>query len=187
MKRPLHPHARAASVFAMIVLILIACAPESRYKALSFFFDGVPGGQEERVKTAEPHADLSRFHPTAAPFKPIPTPLPIVSVHKPVAEHRCAECHDKGRGYEVITISQSLCDKCHKEQRLKEKWDHGPINLGECLPCHVAHESAYPHLLDRPVPDVCLICHQEDMNRKERYHDVFNVNECAKCHNPHRN
>jgi predicted CXXCH cytochrome family protein len=87
---------------------------------------------------------------------------------------------------QALTQDATMCDQCHREQRLREGWNHGPVNLGTCIPCHVAHESQYPHLLERPVPDVCLVCHETEMERKTEYHAVENVNQCTACHNPHR-
>jgi predicted CXXCH cytochrome family protein len=116
-----------------------------------------------------------------------PGPPPIVSTHKPVADHQCRMCHQSNRGYyEPIGVDEQLCDRCHKDLRLSQGWNHGPINLGTCLPCHRAHESPYPHLMDRPLPELCLLCHAEDVDRTPKYHQVPNLNQCTACHDPHR-
>jgi predicted CXXCH cytochrome family protein len=170
----------------LAMTIILACAPATRHKVLCFFFDGVPDGKTPSGGAVAKVREPSVFHPLVAPYKPRPTPLPIVSVHKPVQERRCNVCHETERGYMPISMDEALCDRCHKEQRLREGWDHGPINLGTCIPCHRAHESPYPHLLDKPVPQVCMICHLEDIERKRKEHQVANINQCTACHDPHR-
>ena len=80
----------------------------------------------------------------------------------------------------------ALCDRCHKEQRIREGWDHGPINLGTCVPCHRPHESEYPYLLEKPMPDLCLDCHGTEMEKYQFYHAVPDVSNCSTCHDPHR-
>lgn len=110
----------------------------------------------------------------------------IVSVHAPVRERRCTACHDMQSAMTLMADSIQLCDQCHKADRIEQGWDHGPINLGSCLPCHRAHDSPFPHLLDQPVPELCATCHAEDMGRAEPYHAGPNANDCTACHHPHR-
>ena len=173
---------------------LLACAPTARYRVLNFFFDGVPkpgsegvvgGAQAVQVEISPFRQALIEAARNAPPIK-IPEAPKIVSVHKPVAEKRCTECHDTSRGLEAMARDATLCDKCHKEQRLKEGWSHGPLNLGTCVPCHQPHESPYPHLLERPVPELCFYCHSEEGFTEKEYHDVPNWTECSACHDPHR-
>jgi predicted CXXCH cytochrome family protein len=87
---------------------------------------------------------------------------------------------------EPLAIDARLCDRCHGEQRQREGWNHGPINLGTCIPCHRAHESPYPHLLDRPVPQLCLHCHVDALEIMPQYHQVADLEDCTQCHDPHR-
>lgn len=181
---------------ALVACVVAACAPESRYRTLSFLFDGVPApsgmavdfpiGEAEEGRPA--YRTIFNGGLSLAAKGEIPAPKVVFkSIHKPVAENRCLECHDPSIGFDKMPAHDAgLCDKCHLEQRQREGWDHGPINLGACIPCHVAHESPNEHLLSKPVPDLCLTCHKEDLERPETYHDVPNIDECVACHNPHR-
>ena len=174
---------------ALGLLAAAACAPEQRYDTLSFFFDGVP--PPPGVLPAEPDPAAASRHDvvTEVGFTPVvqrPTSLqPVVYVHTPVRRRECRECHDTAGTMAVLGNGAQLCDKCHYEQRVREGWDHGPINLGTCIPCHAAHSSPYEHLLEQPLPGLCLECHQADMDRNEEYHTIPNVDACTECHDPH--
>ncbi|MCL5270033.1 MAG: hypothetical protein M1457_05670 [bacterium] len=170
-------------------LLLLACAPAARHDLLTFFFDGVPSGKEVPSTAAIGPTSARIQRPPMAvayPIRLVPTPPPIVSVHKPFAERQCTECHQISRGMEPLANDERLCDKCHGEQRRRQGWNHGPINLGTCIPCHRAHDSAYPHLLDRPIPQLCLFCHVGALENMPAYHQVAELNDCTKCHDPHR-
>ena len=174
----------AAAALLILAFSALACSPVARHRVLNFFFDGVPGGKGDAVKAERPP---SLFHPTAAPLTtPRPTPPPIVSVHKPWAERQCRVCHESEGRFVPISLDEKLCDRCHREQREREGWSHGPINLGTCVPCHRPHDSPYPRLLELPVPELCLICHREDLARQEKHHEVPNIRDCIACHDPHR-
>lgn len=178
-------------------LVIAACSTASNYRVLSAVFDGVPPppGTE---KPAEPsaaapasadgevpswRADLQQARAT----KPQRTPPPVIlSVHKPVAERLCSQCHNMNVPLSELCRDATLCDRCHKEQRQREGWDHGPINLGTCIPCHLPHRSPNVHLLSKPLPDLCLGCHETLSNQSPEYHRVANFNECTACHDPHR-
>src|SRR5690606_14426887 len=110
----------------------------------------------------------------------------VRSVHKPYQERQCSQCHDMTRGTGDIAHDASLCDKCHYEDRRRGGWDHGPINLGTCVPCHTPHNSEHEKLLALPIPDLCLTCHIEETPTRQEYHDVPNFNDCVACHDPHR-
>lgn len=177
-----------------LVCFLVACAPEARYRVLSFIFDGVPPPPGMRVESPISLSGGPAYSSTfngglslAARGESAPPKVTFLSVHKPVAENKCTECHDSKLGFDTLPPHDArLCDKCHLKQREKEGWNHGPINLGTCIPCHVPHRSRYEHLLSKPIPDLCLTCHQEDLARPEEYHDVTNVDDCIACHDPHR-
>jgi predicted CXXCH cytochrome family protein len=174
------------------LMLLGACAPATRMRVLTFFFDGVPGaepdaGPKHRQKRS---AFMQEALPLALgkprPAIKVPAALPIVSRHQPVEKKQCQECHDVGASFAPLGRDAALCDRCHQPQRLREGWSHGPINLGQCIPCHRAHESPYEHLLSKPVPELCMDCHQDEMDRKRVYHDIADLNRCVACHDPHR-
>lgn len=167
----------------MPAILFFACTPATRFKTLTFFFDGVPGSKPA-PPPRQPKTAITI--PGQTPRPPRPTPLPIISTHKPVVERQCEQCHVQGGGISPIAMDIKLCDKCHKQEREQKGWSHGPINLGTCIPCHRAHESPYPHLLDKPVPDVCVICHDDVMTNIKIYHKVSNLKRCTECHDPHK-
>lgn len=180
---------RAARLLGLAALAsaLLACSPATRVKVLGFLFDGVPGAPSARPAPSSDAAQRQAlYHPAGAVATPRPTPLPIISTHRPVAERHCRECHQTEGRFVPIEMTEQLCDKCHKAQREREKWDHGPINLGTCVPCHRSHESPYPHLLDQPEPEVCLQCHKDDLQRPVQAHQGPAAQKgCTTCHDPH--
>lgn len=169
--------------------LTMACAPTTRYRVLSFFFDGVPPPPGmEIAEPMGPGESISPFRAAlqAMPRAELPDVAQIVSVHAPYAERQCSECHGSVMTLDAIPRDAALCDRCHLEQRVEEGWNHGPINLGTCVPCHRPHNSIYPHLLEQPVPALCLWCHADEMQRPTEYHDVPNVDACLECHDPHK-
>lgn len=182
-----HPLALSALVLFGLAF-LVACAISTRRRALTFFFDGVPpletlgGPQLPQQPSPPPYA--GRGPDVASAQRPVAPP--VVSVHQPVRERQCNACHDARNAMTLVAEAIQLCDQCHQTEREEQGWDHGPINLGTCLPCHRAHDSAFPHLLDQPVPDLCRLCHEEDMERDAAYHDSPTVGNCTACHDPHR-
>lgn len=173
---------------AGVIAILASCTPVGRYEALSFFFDGVP--PPPGMEVSEEGQDLtvadegSLIPPPAQP-RATPTPVIIASRHEPYARNQCRECHNMQGRYGIPPVDATLCDQCHKEQRIREGWNHGPINLGTCIPCHKAHESRYEHLLSEPIPGLCLDCHVEVKQSAPDYHDVPEFEQCTACHDPH--
>lgn len=185
-------------LFIFLLMALGACNAGTRYKMLSFFFDGVPpprgyparpGSQLEEKTTSTLRAAMAAGARRRAPAA-VPTALPIVSTHPPVANKQCDQCHDTRRGLALFANEIQLCDRCHGKMRKEKKWNHGPINLGSCLPCHRAHDSPYPHLLDKPIPALCLGCHEEPSLGKCPRGNPDKIPpkaaKCIDCHDPHR-
>jgi len=165
------------------VLSVLACTVESRYRTLSFFFDGVPAPQE-RTNASTPPPVVADARRLAAPMRH--------PVHRDLEETQCRICHDITRGFEPATeVSMVSCDRCHAEQRLTEGWNHGPVNLGQCLPCHTSgHDSGNPHLLSQPVEELCFYCHDQQEAEENPFHGISawlrDAADCFICHNPHR-
>ena len=192
------PHRSPGLLAGLVVtlsVLLVACAPSARYRVLSYFFDGVPSPPgvtgEGTLEVDTTGTSLSVFQSSIDAIRrerePVKSPQPVfLSVHKPVAESKCVQCHDLEVDFRDMPRDASLCDRCHLEQRRDEGWAHGPINIGSCVPCHNPHKSQYEHLLEKPVPELCLYCHREDLADDEEYHDVPNRDDCTACHDPHR-
>ncbi|OPZ08390.1 MAG: hypothetical protein BWZ08_01202 [candidate division BRC1 bacterium ADurb.BinA292] len=186
MNRALPRLASSRLALAGLALLLASCAPPRRQEVLSFFFDGVPGAGEAGAPAGAADGLSPLFHPEPAEALSAPAAPPVGSVHAPVFQRQCNTCHDPTSGLAPRGKDAALCDRCHQEQREREGWNHGPINLGTCIPCHRAHESPYPHLLDKPLPELCLDCHKEDLSRPSAYHSETEVEACTVCHDPHR-
>lgn len=192
------PHSGSGYLVGLVVslsMLMMACAPTTRYRVMSFFFDGVP--RPEGVENGRPgHMDyastsLTPFQASMQALREqrgeVSSPQPVfLSIHQPVAENKCGQCHDPRVDFNQMARDASLCDRCHLDQRQEEGWDHGPINIGTCVPCHTPHKSQHPHLLAEPVPDVCLFCHRDDLTAGPEYHAVSNFDDCTACHDPHR-
>ncbi|GAB4321391.1 MAG: hypothetical protein Kow0059_16090 [Candidatus Sumerlaeia bacterium] len=187
--RPARTRWLLITIVPLVAAAGLACAPTTRYQVLSFFFDGVPNPNAQPGNGLAQAVTLSEFRRTVAALpkaRPRPAPPKIVSVHRPVAERQCRQCHDLSLGTLDVAPDARLCDNCHHDLRVREGWNHGPINLGTCVPCHKPHESIHPHLLEQPAPDLCLSCHTELVARNASYHQVDNFDQCVSCHNPHR-
>jgi predicted CXXCH cytochrome family protein len=177
-----------------LCLLVVACSPAARFRVMNFLFDGVPPPPGSEVPGQVPSSSNQRplspfaqgLRGIAGQERQMAAPRVVVSVHQPYAERKCSECHDNTRGLDDMSHDATLCDKCHVDQRKEEGWDHGPINLGTCVPCHVPHDSTYDHLLYAAVVDVCIGCHAEVVPGSPEYHDVPNFNDCVACHDPHR-
>ena len=194
--KTLRPKGRAGLLAGVVVVccLVVSCTTVGRYRVMSFLFDGVPPpagvtARPARIPEGKDAATsvfvegLHKLREAKPPKKILPV---IKSVHKPVAEHKCKECHDEKRGVGDVQHGAALCDRCHQEQRREAGWDHGPINLGTCIPCHVPHRSTNEHLLSAPVPDLCLGCHVNATASESGPHEAATFANCTSCHDPHR-
>lgn len=196
MRRALQGFRVVPALAALLVASgLLACSPMTRYKVLNFFFDGVPPPPGMVVDTLDQdrqrERSVSTFSRGIAAIReaaPRPAAVPgIQSTHPPYRDRDCQKCHDMTLGGMQDTARDaSLCDRCHYDQRKEEGWDHGPINLGSCIPCHVPHASVHKSLLSDPIPKLCLDCHMEVSPDFHEHHDVHNFLNCVECHDPHR-
>jgi len=193
------PHARhhrplwaASGLLGLLTLLVTACTPVARYEVLSFFFDGVPPppGVEAPAPTPRRLRRESSFRASLAqlgPPSPMAVPVVYKSIHQPVKENRCLFCHDPNGPMDAVPHDARLCDRCHADKRKQEGWDHGPINLGTCIPCHRSHQSEHDHLLAEPVPALCLHCHDDvEPSQRPEYHQVPDYDRCVPCHDPHK-
>src|SRR5256885_1697885 len=78
-----------ATLIAVIVFTECGCSNDSRYRTLSFFFDGVPNPHAP-AGSAAARGEKDEFAPNA--------PIVKVYVHKPYADgmadsSKCAVCH----------------------------------------------------------------------------------------------
>lgn len=174
------PHHRRAWVVLVglglvVALIPLGCGETTRYRVLSFFFDGVPS-PEERAAAGSVENDEGERSDTPA----------VLSVHRPVEEGQCAKCH--GMPTSPVPLEQTkgeLCRRCHSTHFTFERtdWVHTPAAT-ECSYCHHPHESQHRALLTDSQPGLCLGCHGAAVLERP-YHADIGERACSTCHDPH--
>ena len=152
--------------------LLSGCEAKTRYRVLSFFFDGVPA-PEDRSRSAVGQG------PAAGDQAGKPKPRP--SLHGPYAAKMCSACHDANTNA-LLLPTNKLCFKCHTLQTGKRQ--HGPVAAGSCLACHDPHRSSNEYLLVSPAREFCTYCHDPEEIFSREVHQGAPVS-CTECHNPH--
>ncbi len=157
-----------------------ACSSATKYRALTFFFDGVP----------DPNAVPQVGYASSGGVMPGITPAgervaAIQYAHKPYRENLCGGCHDPQTGQTYMPPNEGLCGRCHAGFTRDMKFVHGPAAVEHCAFCHHHHASAYEGVLHVGPTETCLRCHaREDLNGGD-YHATIDEEVCTKCHNPH--
>jgi predicted CXXCH cytochrome family protein len=164
---------------ALTLALVWACAPATRYRVLTFFFDGVPapGAPPKRVETGPGLLTA----PPPAERKPAPT----VYVHPPYRDNQCRDCHDPNGRWLVRTPEEGLCQRCHPDVPGPQPYLHGPAAANACLSCHHYHESPYPWMLLTDPKDICYRCHKRSDLTTGPSHADLDERPCLDCHDPH--
>jgi predicted CXXCH cytochrome family protein len=161
------------------LLILSACTPQSRYRVLKVFFDGVP----------EPEIKLTAYYvPGSGPGGKTVSPASVRTVasrHPDFRDNNCKSCHDTRSATFLAAEKDKICFSCHGEEAFKGSYVHGPVAIGDCLSCHKPHESEYPHLLSAPGNAVCYQCHEKSSLSTKGEHAKAIETSCLDCHAPH--
>ena len=159
---------------SVVAVMSIGCNATSRYKVLSFFFDGVP--PPEPVGAAEGKA-------AAVAAGAVPARDVAFRAHGPYAAKLCNACHEPGAMNTLVVPVEQLCFRCH-EFKVNKKYVHGPLASGGCTACHDPHSSRYRYLLVSESDDFCFYCHSREAVAKNAAHrDV--TEQCTVCHDPH--
>jgi predicted CXXCH cytochrome family protein len=174
------------------MLILAGCDPLTRHKTLVSVLDGYPSlpPVEELCRDYEARALQACLSQKTIAKKPA-VAAQARSQHLPYLEKRCEECHpaDKNSGGAgeglLVKSREELCFICHKDM-LTRKFQHGPAAVGDCLACHLPHDSENSSLLVQSKETLCAKCHTE-RRRAARMHDEFVAKalNCVSCHDPH--
>lgn len=176
------------AALALGLLAPLGCDEITRYRALSFFFDGVPPPPGVIVeKEPEPWEEgRTATRPIATRPTSGPAAETVASVHMPFQKRQCTECHSSLQSYQVAAEVES-CRSCHPSYyTLKpDDWSHGPVAVGKCAMCHKGHKSEYPGLLTAPQPALCFNCHQASEVLSRPYHSQAQRKACSTCHDPH--
>lgn len=167
-------------VFALVV----SCAEPTKYRVLTFFFDGVPEPGQARL-AAETKTQTQVLAPGAGEATTQAEPPLRHFTHPPYRDNRCDGCHDPQSGQLLKPIQEGLCLVCHAKVAAEPKFLHGPVAVNECGLCHHHHESRYAKLLLANPTATCLVCHDRaDLTQGEHHADLERQT-CVDCHNPH--
>ncbi|MDA8099743.1 MAG: hypothetical protein M0042_08960 [Nitrospiraceae bacterium] len=163
-------------ILAVVLIGSLAagCSPETRYRTLSFFFDGVPppGGSGQELRSGRA---------TGEPKEP---PKVRPTTHGPYAARLCEACHQRGSGNKLILPVEELCLKCHVVS-IAKKNVHGPLASGGCRVCHEPHGSGKAYLLVADPTTFCFYCHDEQEVGTRDVHKASGGAECTECHDAH--
>ncbi|WP_242084874.1 cytochrome c3 family protein [Aestuariivivens sediminis] len=175
------------SIFIVLFMgvFFINCSVQSGYRIKSFFFDGVPNPNtvvvQDTVVTINEKDTLMGQPPIV---KQDITPI-AGSIHPPVKERKCFECHDeKNRTKGKFPLTE-LCYTCHNGFKKTYAFTHGPAETGRCTMCHNPHKSNEVKLLYSVKQDLCLQCHEQHDIAANNFHANIGEQNCMECHNPH--
>lgn len=169
-------------IVLIAVTLLISCSPQTSYKVLSFFFDGVP----EPNLTAEVKIDSVISNVNNENLKLVDQEKPSgVFFHKPFKEGKCSDCHNQKKIGEFIKPQPELCYICHTDFSEKYSYLHGPVSGGYCSSCHNGHKSENKNLLKYTDQQLCFNCHDNITVNENPFHADIGNTGCTVCHNPH--
>jgi predicted CXXCH cytochrome family protein len=172
-----------------VVLLGIAlgtgCDEVTKYRVLSFFFDGVPPPPGMILANKTGAGNQSATGPATNPASK-PSEETVASIHAAYAGHQCTACHLSESSFQAATGVET-CGKCHPSyyENKPDDWTHGPVAVGRCSMCHRPHKSPYPGLLVTPQPELCFGCHQSAEVLSRPYHAQAAKVPCSTCHDPH--
>ena len=177
----------------------MGCNQITRYRVLSFFFDGVPlppgmpapkttivpGPWGTELAADDPRAQKLRGSVATRPARE-KIRQPTWFQHEPYRKRRCRACHSDRISHDTAAAART-CQKCHRPyyDLQADDWTHGPVALGRCELCHVSHRSEHRGLLTNAMPALCFHCHDEKTTRSRPHHQQAGGQECAQCHDPH--
>jgi len=145
----------------------------------SFIFDGVP---------APPPPDqycapwLAERQVQVGPARKVGTEG---SFHPPYKNKQCNDCHDFTKSGGLVAPRKELCFRCH-DTIIQGAYIHAPAASGECLNCHLPHDSPFASLLKEEKAKLCTSCHAEPrMARSLHERAARAAIHCTDCHDPH--
>lgn len=157
----------------LITLAVLGCSPETRYKTLGFFFDGVPAPGDSGTQMTLGRRRSLLANETSTNYKS----------HGPYAAKLCNACHLRGGGQLIMPV-EDLCLNCHN-LNIRKMHIHGPVASGGCIICHNPHGSGRPFLLVDEPRTFCFYCHDAvEVGSREVHKDSADT-QCTECHNPH--
>ena len=169
----------------------LACATTTRYRVLSFFFDGVPDPASLQPQDEDGTSDASK--PEAVEeleeFVEVDSqPQVVVNAirpHPPYQQFRCGTCHASDSGLVEQTPQEGLCKQCHGNVPGDLRFVHGPVAVSDCLFCHHHHGGQFPNMLRASAVDICTQCHDRDDLSEEIHLNDVSQKSCLDCHSGH--
>ena len=158
-----------------------ACSPMTRYKVLSFFFDGVPNPSEVALVDTSAVADRAALEERLRRLRMGPQYV----FHPPYQDKDCGSCHDIQAGNRLLAPQPDLCYGCHDDFRESFEVLHGPVAGGYCTACHNPHMAKNENLLFAKGQALCLFCHEKTDVFANPVHSDIGEADCTECHNPH--
>jgi predicted CXXCH cytochrome family protein len=156
--------------------LLAGCSQAALNRAKHFFFE-VPDETPAQAVAGQPPAAQEQ------PELVLPEPR-YVSVHHPVLQRRCSDCHKTTGLMQVRDDFNEICKGCHP-QYFSDDIEHGPIADGDCQSCHTMHRSKHKDLLIAPARVLCLDCHDPADELSEDAHGGPEADFCTRCHDSH--
>jgi len=183
----------AALTLGLVVQGVGCATPEERHRLLTMFFDGVPPLYPEEPERVLEGPDPEEPEPLSEePSEGIAPQVTrarganrIVSVHGPVAEKECEQCHSTRYSNQLIAEKEELCWTCHDPEDFAGEVVHGPFAAGFCQACHDPHRSKYEYLLVSDSTDLCESCHEQYDMAAIAEHNSGDERLCQSCHDPH--
>lgn len=172
----------------MFACFLAGCDTVNRHKVLSTVFDGVPSlPPPEQICVDYAEKKLSDQRDELSGKKMAGSEVAEKeSVHPPYEEKKCDNCHDKSKDSGLQRPPNELCFMCHKDFFKGYAYQHGPAAVGDCLACHVPHNSPDGPLLKTGRKVICATCHKEPRAALSLHEKVAERKlVCVDCHSPH--
>jgi predicted CXXCH cytochrome family protein len=164
-------------VFPILTILVIAgCAARSRYKVLSFFFDGVPDPDAVVAAAKGPETGAAGGQGGGE------TRRSGFLEHGPYGARLCHACHQRASNSLIMPV-EKLCLNCHN-LNLTKKFVHGPVAAGGCIVCHDPHSSGRKFLLRSDPRQFCLHCHEKKAVFRNPAHKGEDA-ACTECHDAH--
>jgi predicted CXXCH cytochrome family protein len=182
-----------AALALFVIAVLAGCSdPVARHRTLTTFFDGVPElkpveqlCQDYMGDQYREYYDELEARRAAGKEQDEAGRQRIISKHKPFAEKNCNGCHDFKKTNMLLRPNDQLCFMCHTDF-IKGAHVHGPVSVGDCLACHLPHDSVYPALLQESKNKICEKCHTEARVAVRMHEQVISHGmQCVDCHDPH--
>lgn len=174
-------------VWQLALLGVTACSETTRYRVLSFLFDGVPDPE-----AVPPPPGYPALGPGGQLISDLPSGSGERTVvrkpsfpHAPYRDNECNACHNLMSGLLARTPQEGLCQACHPDTPGDTVFLHGPVAVADCFSCHLPHAAFYPKLLTHEPTELCFQCHPSEDLTTGPHHETVPGQACLECHDAH--